>query len=201
MPVTLHGGARSGRCHKPHATAAKNTARHKAPRSKVRSGCDATGVSGREKLHADGFGRIQRTIGAQCPRGGIPAARALAHRRQRLPLTVAPGLDRPSGSGLLTAPTTTLRRLLGSSVMVGPARVSRRHERPSRIAVSQRSGKSRPPRPAARLQSRVASGSASPPPGRTDQPGPAHCLCCQFGLARRVSAGRRADAATLGCPR
>jgi hypothetical protein len=30
---------------------------------------------------------------------------------------------------------------------------------------------------------------------------PAHCLLCQFGLARLVSAGRRADAATLGHPR
>ena len=30
---------------------------------------------------------------------------------------------------------------------------------------------------------------------------PAHCLRCQFGLACLVSAGRRADAATLGRPR
>src|SRR5512132_2062708 len=67
--------------------------------------------------------------------------------------------------------TTTLRRLIGSSVVVGPARVSRRHEGPSRIAVSRRSGKSRPPRWAARLQARVGSGSASPPPGRADVPG------------------------------
>jgi hypothetical protein len=58
----------------------------------------------------------------------------------------------------------TLRRLIGSSVVVGPASVSRRHERPPRIAVSRRSGKSRPPRWAARLQARVGSGSASPPP-------------------------------------
>jgi hypothetical protein len=48
--------------------------------------------------------------------------------------------------------------------VVGPASVSRRHERPSRMAVSRRSGKSRPPRSAARLQARVGSGSASPPP-------------------------------------
>jgi hypothetical protein len=34
--------------------------------------------------------------------------------------------------------------------------------------------------------------------GRADVPGPADCLCCQFGLAGRVSAGRRADAARLG---
>jgi hypothetical protein len=48
--------------------------------------------------------------------------------------------------------------------VVGPARVSRRHERPSRMVVSRRSGTSRPPRWAARLQARVGSGSASPPP-------------------------------------
>src|SRR5215207_4066344 len=67
--------------------------------------------------------------------------------------------------------TTTLRRLIGSSVVVGPASRSRRHEGPSRMAVSRRSGKSRPPRWAARLQARVGSGSASPPPARADEPG------------------------------
>jgi hypothetical protein len=30
---------------------------------------------------------------------------------------------------------------------------------------------------------------------------PAHCLLCQFGLARLVSAGRRPDAPRSGCPR
>jgi hypothetical protein len=65
----------------------------------------------------------------------------------------------------------TLRRLIGSSVVVGPASVSRRHERPSRIAVSRRSGKSRPPRWAARLQARVGSASASPPPVEPTNPG------------------------------
>jgi hypothetical protein len=88
-----------------------------------------------------------------------------------LPLTAAHGLAYPSGWALLDAQTTTLCRLIGSSVMVEPASVSRRHERPSRIAVSRQSGKSRPPRSAARLQGRVASGFASPPPGRTDEPG------------------------------
>src|SRR5215207_2326694 len=67
--------------------------------------------------------------------------------------------------------TTTLRRLIGSSVVVGPVSRSRRHEGPSRMAVSRRSGKSRPPRWAARLQARVGSGSASPPPARADEPG------------------------------
>jgi hypothetical protein len=33
--------------------------------------------------------------------------------------------------------------------------------------------------------------------GRADEPGPAHGLLCQFGLARLVAAGRRADAASL----
>jgi hypothetical protein len=49
------------------------------------------------------------------------------------------------------------------SVVVGPANRSRRHERPSWMVVSRRSG-NRPPRWAARLQARVGSGSASPPP-------------------------------------
>src|SRR5215217_8003744 len=39
------------------------------------------------------------------------------------------------------------------------------------MAVSRRSRKQRPPRWAAWLQARVGSGSASPPPGRTDSPG------------------------------
>jgi hypothetical protein len=47
--------------------------------------------------------------------------------------------------------------------VVGPARGSRRHERPSWMVVSRRSGE-RPPRGPARLQARVGSGSASPPP-------------------------------------
>jgi hypothetical protein len=93
--------------------------------------------------------------------------------------------------------TTTLRRLIGSSVVVGPASVSRRHEGPSWMVVSRRSGKSRPPRWAARLQARVGSGSASPPRS-SRRTWPAHCLFCQVGLARLVSAGRRADAASLG---
>ena len=93
--------------------------------------------------------------------------------------------------------TRTLRRLIGSPVVVRPARMSRRHERPSWMVVSRRSGK-RPPRWAARLQAKVGSGSASPPLGRADEPGPAHGLLCQFGLAGLVSAGRRADAARLG---
>jgi hypothetical protein len=74
---------------------------------------------------------------------------------------------------------------------------SRRHEGPSWMVVSRRSGKQRPPRGAARLQARVGSGSASPPPGRTDSPastlsvapvwpgGPGGCWptrrCCQVG--------------------
>jgi hypothetical protein len=80
--------------------------------------------------------------------------------------------------------------------VVGPARVSRRHERPSWMAVSRRSGR-RPPRWAARLQARVGSGSASPPPVEPTV-WPAHGLLYQFGLPRLVSAGRRADAARLG---
>jgi hypothetical protein len=76
--------------------------------------------------------------------------------------------------------TRTLRRLIGSSVVVGPASRSRRHERPSRMAVSRRSGKSRPPRWAARLQARVGSGSASPPPGRTDKPGQRTVSCASL---------------------
>jgi hypothetical protein len=91
----------------------------------------------------------------------------------------------------------TLRRLIGSSVVVGPASVSRRHERPSRMAVSRRSGTSRPPRWAARLQARVGSASASPPPVEPTNPGqrtvpsaswpgaPCACWptrrCCQVG--------------------
>jgi hypothetical protein len=94
---------------------------------------------------------------------------------------------------------TTLRRLIGSSVVVGPASTSRRHERPSRMAVSRRSGKSRPPRWAARLQARVGSGSASPPPVEPTN-WPAHCLVCQFGLAGLVSAGRRARCCQVGTP-
>jgi hypothetical protein len=46
----------------------------------------------------------------------------------------------------------------------------------------------------------VGSGSASPPPGRADEPGQL-TVSCQFGLARLVSAGRRADAARLERPR
>jgi hypothetical protein len=65
------------------------------------------------------------------------------------------------------------------------------------MAVSRRNGTSRPPRWASRLQARVGSGSASPPSGRADEPGPAHGPFCQFGLARLVPAGRRADAARL----
>jgi hypothetical protein len=96
--------------------------------------------------------------------------------------------------------TTTLRRLIGSSVVVRPATMPRHHERPPRVAVSRRSGKSGPPRPAARLHPRVAAGSASPPPGRTGNPGQRTVCFCQFGLACLVSAGRRADAARLAHP-
>jgi hypothetical protein len=92
--------------------------------------------------------------------------------------------------------TTTLRRLIGSSVVVGPASRSRRHERRSGMVVSRRSGK-RPPRWAARRQARVGSGSASPPPVAPTVPASPRSLS-QFGLARLVSAGRRADAARLG---
>jgi hypothetical protein len=71
----------------------------------------------------------------------------------------------------LNGQTTTLRRLIGSSVVVWPASVPRRHERPCWMTVSRRSGKSKPPRPAAPLQRRVASRSASPPPGEPTNPG------------------------------
>jgi len=83
--------------------------------------------------------------------------------------------------------------------MVRPASVSRRQERPSRIAVSRRSGKSRPPQSAAWLHGRVVSRSASPPPGRTDEPGQltlslpvwpgAPCVCWPTRRCWRV--GRR----------
>jgi hypothetical protein len=100
-----------------------------------------------------------------CPKGYAKAARdGVALRCQ-----VADALDgetaRPLPAlGGLEPINGTLRRLIGSSVVVGLASVSRRHERPSRMAVSRRSGTSRPPPRAARLQARVGSGSASPPP-------------------------------------
>jgi hypothetical protein len=100
--------------------------------------------------------------------------------------------------------TRTLGRLIGSSVVVGPARVSRRHEGPSGMVVSRRSGK-RPPLGAARLQARVGSGSASPPPveptnlasARSRVPvwpgGPCVCWptrrCCQVGRPRGGAIG------------
>jgi hypothetical protein len=97
----------------------------------------------------------------------------------------------------LNAQTTTLRRLIGSSVVVGPASMSRRHERPCWMAVSRWSGESRPPRWAARLQARVGSGSASPPP--VEPTNLASALSpLPVGLARHVSAGRRAELATPG---
>jgi hypothetical protein len=97
----------------------------------------------------------------------------------------------------LNAQTTTLRRLIGSSVVVGPASMSRRHERPCWMAVSRWSGESRPPRWAARLQARVGSGSASPPP--VEPTNLASALSpLPVGLARLVSAGRRAELATPG---
>src|SRR5512132_1879306 len=93
--------------------------------------------------------------------------------------------------------TTTLRRLIGSSVVVGPARVSRRHEGPSRMVSADGAG-SRGRR----------GGRPGYKPGWGLDPHrllrsrrrtwPADCLCCQFGLAGLVSAGRRADAARLG---
>src|SRR5215216_1446034 len=93
---------------------------------------------------------------------------------------------------------TTLRRLIGSSVVVGLASVSRRHERRSRMVVSRRSGK-RPSQSAAWLHGRVVSRSASPPPGRTDEPGQltlslpvwpgAPCVCWPTRRCCRV--GRR----------
>jgi hypothetical protein len=70
----------------------------------------------------------------------------------------------------LNGQRTALRRLIGSSVMVWPASVPRRHERPCWMTVSRRSG-NKPPRPAAPLQRRVASRSASPPPGEPTNPG------------------------------
>ena len=69
--------------------------------------------------------------------------------------------------------TPTLRRLIGSSVVVAPPRG------PSRMAVSRRSGK-RPPRWAARLQARVGSGSASPPLGRADVSGQRTVSCASL---------------------
>ena len=68
---------------------------------------------------------------------------------------------------------------------------SRRHECPSWMVVSRRSGESRPPRWAARLQARVGSGSASPPRFEPTVLASPRSLS-QFGLARLVSAGRRA---------
>jgi hypothetical protein len=98
----------------------------------------------------------------------------------------------------LNAQTTPLRRLIGSSVVVGPASMSRRHERPPCwMAVSRRSGESRPPRWAARYKAGWGLD-----PHRllrsNRRTWPAHCLLCQFGLARLVSAGRRAELATPG---
>ena len=118
--------------------------------------------------------------------------------------TAAPVADAPDGEAARPLPTLggiapvneTLRRLIGSSVVVGPASRSRRHERPSGMVVSRRSGK-RPPRWAARQQARVGSGSASPPPVVPTVLASPRSLS-QFGLARLVSAGRRADAARLG---
>jgi hypothetical protein len=79
----------------------------------------------------------------------------------------------------LNAQTTTLRRLIGSSVVVGPASMSRRHEGPCWMAVSRWSGESRPPRWAARYKAgwgldphRLLRSSR-----RT---WPAHCLLCQL---------------------
>jgi Arc/MetJ family transcription regulator len=121
----------------------------------------------------------------------LPAAAAVALRRQLA--------DAPDGEAARPLPTLggreavheTLRRLIGSSVVVGPANRSRRHEGPSRMVVSRRSGESRPPRWAARLQARVGSGSASPPRFEPTVLASPRSLS-QFGLARLVSAGRRA---------
>jgi hypothetical protein len=52
------------------------------------------------------------------------------------------------------------------------------------LAVSRRSRTSGPPRWAARLQARVGSGSASPPPGRADEPG--QRTVCSASLAWRA---------------
>jgi hypothetical protein len=132
-----------------------------------------------------------------CPKGYAKAAwDGVALRCQ-----VADALDgetaRPLPAlGGLEPINETLHRLIGSSVMVGLASVSRRYERPSRMAVGRRSGTSRPPR-AARLQARVGSGSASPPRFEPTNPasalslvpvrpgGPCGCWptrrCCQVG--------------------
>src|SRR5512133_4209428 len=94
--------------------------------------------------------------------------------------------------------TRTLRRLIGSSVVVGPTSVSRRHERPvsdgrqpteREVEAAAVGG---PATSQGGIRIRLASSRSS---RRT---WPAHCLVCQFGLAGLVSAGRRADAARLG---
>jgi hypothetical protein len=64
--------------------------------------------------------------------------------------------------------------------VVGRARLSRRHERPSWMVVSRRSGKSRPPLGAARLQARVGSGSTSPPPVELTNPGQRTVSCASL---------------------
>jgi hypothetical protein len=133
-------------------------------------------------------------VGCQQPRAPIPGVGSAASCGRLQTARLRGNSPRFRGEEPVNE---TLRRLIGSPVVVGPTSMSRRHERPSRMAVSRRSGTSRPPRWAARLQARVGSGSASPPSGRADEPGPAHGPFCQFGLARLVPAGRRADAARL----
>src|SRR6266511_2351083 len=141
-------------------------------------GPNGQGVGGRDPCLACHRRLLQRAHrGRQPAHQEGQAGRAWLPQLRQLPPTAAAALrrqvaDAPHRTAARPLPTlgrvepvhATLRRLIGSAVVVGPASRSRRHERPSRIAVSRRSGKSRPPRWAARLQARVGSGSASPPP-------------------------------------
>jgi hypothetical protein len=143
-----------------------------------RAGPNGQGVGGRDPCLACHRRLLQRAHrGRQPAHQEGQAGRAWLPQLRHLPPTAAAALrrqvaDAPHRTTARPLPTLgrvepvheTLRRLIGSSVVVGPASVSRRHERPSRIAVSRRSGTSRPPRWAARLQARVGLGSASPPP-------------------------------------
>ena len=107
-------------------------------------------------------------VGCQQPRAPIPGVGSAASCGRLQTARLRGNSPRFRGEEPVNE---TLRRLIGSSVVVGPASVSRRHERPSRMAVSRRSGTSRPQRWAARLQARAGSGSASPPPVEPTNPG------------------------------
>jgi hypothetical protein len=112
------------------------------------------------------------------------------NRKTARPLPTLGGIE-PVNDNAPSADRIVCRGRAGERVV--PPRAS------SRIAVSRRSRELRPPRWAARLQARVGSGSASPPPGRTDSPGQptvslpvwpgAPCVCwptrrcCQVGRA------------------